>query len=115
MGRPDITRYLIDTVNIERDTRLDLGHGRFEQKYTPLYTGIPARLFLLQPLESMIGDQRKTYTRGTLYLEPSRSDVRHEDHILPQTGACAGRKFRVTASQDPSINYYRKLMIEELQ
>jgi len=110
----EVTHLLIHTVDVQRTTRTNQGHGRWLDVPTPLHTDMAFRISSLSAAEREVAEQLKTYATHAGYAEPD-SNIARGDLILPSSFPWEGRTFRVVARIDPSKPHHVKVLLELIQ
>lgn len=104
-----IGHLLIHTVDIQRSTSVDNGHGGFDEVFKSI--GIVAgRVSPASAKDLAVVGKEESRVTHAVYLQPTQ-DVSIGDKILFE-----GRTFHVRVKRiQPSIPIYRKIMAEEIQ
>lgn len=104
-----VTHLLIHyPVTISREQEINKGKGRWQDNLVTLAI-VRGRVWTGSGTESIIGQERKTYTGTIGYFEPTQ-DINVQDYVNYN-----GVDYRVTAILDPSIPHHRKVALEQIQ
>ena len=109
MMGPSIGHLLIHTVDIQRSSSVDNGHGGFDEVFASVAI-VSGRINPATAKDlASVGKEESRVTHA-IYLAP-KQDVRIGDKVLFD-----GRTFFVRVKNiEPSIPIYRKVMAEEIQ
>lgn len=106
---PNIGHLLIHQVDIQRSSPVDNGHGGFEEVYTSQAI-VQARVNPVTAKDLAVLGKEESRVSHAVYFGPD-TDVKIGDELVFD-----GRRFNVRVKQiQPSINIYRKVMVEEIQ
>lgn len=104
-----IGNLLIHQVDIQRSTSVDNGHGGFDEVYVSQAI-VQARVNPVTAKDLSVLGKEESRVSHAVYFSPG-TDVEIGDELVFD-----GRRFNVRVRQiQPSINIYRKVMVEEIQ
>ena len=91
-------------VTIQRESALtDTASGGRRYQLTTIAEHIPARISAVKPSADLQAQGIQMGKVFTMSIQPSDRDITERDIITPETGAWAGKDFRVTGVQVDSI------------
>lgn len=104
-----IGHLLIHSVDVQRSTPVDNGHGGFDEVYKSVFI-TRGRVYPVKARDLAIAGKEESRVTHVIYFQP-KIDVRIGDEMVFD-----GRRFRLRVKNiTPSIAIYQKTMVEEIQ
>jgi hypothetical protein len=105
----EITHLLIHTVDVQRNTPVSLGEGKFRDEFNMLHAGMAFRVAAMSASEITTAQQLKTYSTHNGYGEPG-IDIARGDRVVHGSDV-----YHVTAVLIPSVQtHHTKVTLQKI-